>query len=1022
MLALHRWFFIVSSILTLLVAILGPQPAYAQNFGVFKTPSKKTVLVNYTTLTAEDIGGRYLGEPLLLEKDGTPYVFVLAEDLSTWYRTDKSGWSSLGGRCTRLRRTKLTSSGPTIEAFCPESPSIYERSIASDTKWQKSDTSSGETQQPTLPHFVDPIVGVFRNARREIIVVDTNKMTVMNLKGGLVTDPSVTIVGGELAFVGLGGDNAVWFRTVSKPWISLGGKARSISSVMPTEDGSDLIISIPGSQPDTVARRTLKTEWVDVDPLADYPLQLTEMDGSPADPPGPVTEVDKYVDSFIDEWGDDVLKMKAVKNQAGFEALLPSLKMSFLETKLIQQFNKTDLRDVMTKLVVAYPRSRFSVGIAEATTSYLKTLSATDGARVRNAFSYVLKNLPDDPIAQQRSVVLELFSRIPGISSEFRNFILSTLKDQTLGVTPGSLDAVGVTFYPVMLGNALLGTRPSPNIARSGIAAAQAFPLGQDQKDQLSEALNNYLAYADENLVCSQGECQNRSAKGEPCTAATPCQLGLQCFGGKCVDFSGKGAQCGQNYPFCHPSLTCNSPSPGSVGTCVERAKLGGSCKDRACEYGLSCLKRIGICVDTAKEGEPCAGISKPCIDGDVLFCTGGYCRKRGTAGQGCSADAPCVSTLTCSSPTGGTCEAKRALSEKCSKAYPCQPGLTCFSSSGVVGTTDGGICVTTVGLGAPCGLNAFCDPSKGLFCGSKNVCRTPGVQDEYCAEDGECSPGFLCNNLACSVPRGNGFKCQKDAHCVDGFFCDGRSNSKTYHQCILKGGDGAPCPCLAGHTCTYQPGVFAEAKCTRDHNQGEQCGGPFGRCAGDLVCFGFGMSGLGTCTALGGVTSKCAKSGDWLSPYAGCAPGLFCNFLGRCEAGRPDGGDCWGTFGGPCAEGLSCYVEGPFGHCTASCPQINHETCANSDNFACRQVRYTWGKVRYECTRKLPFGAKCTSDVDNFDPPCQKELFCSPSLKTCQFRSKAGEPCQTNGTQPCMSNAWCNQGTCVCKWPGMCR
>ncbi len=988
------------------------QAARAQDFSVFATPSKHLVLADEKKGEATFIGGQYLDGPLLAVRDGTPYIFVLGPDLAIWMRTLTTEWSSLGGRCSGLKSVVNTPGSLSVEAFCTSPSEVWNFPIIPQGSAAKTSASSMTAAQVLKAQFLDDRFAVYKNPAKEAVVVDLVNLKTHALKGGLLQEPHALMLSDEPTIFGVGLDNAIWTRSISQPWRTLGGKSDVITSVTLVSSGTDATIVIPGKRPETILSRTLTSEWRETTPFADYPIDIASITGDPSDTLGPVTQVDKYIESFIDAWGDDIVTLRTLKTQAEFEGALPSLKTTVLETKLIQQFSSTPLREILPKLLMAFPRSKYSDGSAAAMKSYLNALGQ-DKAGVSASFSSVIKDLADDPIADQRGVVLDLFSRVPGITDTYRAYLLTSLRDKNLGVSPGALTALGRKYFAVMLSHSLLGTEPTPDEARAGVTNALKTPLDADQEEDLKAALERYLDYTDSFLTCGASGCEKRPQKGGACSATTPCVVGLQCFKGTCSEFGEKGESCGTNHPFCHPLFSCSGDTTSTARTCVERAKLNESCKDRACQYGLSCLKRLGICVDTAKEGEACAGISKPCVDGSTLSCVGGYCKKKGTIGKTCRADDPCVDSLVCSNPAGGVCEKKRALGEGCSPSDPCQDGLTCFTAIGVVGSTSG-TCRATVGLGKPCDISTFCDSSQGLFCGSQGICRAPGTQGEYCAQDGECSPGLLCNSRSCSVPHGRGGTCQIDKHCQEGLICDQQAGSATKGTCLVKGGEGAACPCAAGFSCIHR-GYGQASACKADVASGGGCGGVFGVCAAGLECAGGGVSGIGTCRPLARLNDLCSGLLTAVKGNPRCAPGLFCNRVGQCEAGRTEGEECSGPFGGPCAEGYACTYQNGIGRCTASCSRssMNNPTCGQSAQYACRQIREAWFEPAFKCFPKLQFRSICTPSFDSFTPPCQDDLFCSPTLMTCQFRSRRGEPCSLDGSQPCEPQLNCWGGRC---------
>ena len=356
-----------------------------------------------------------------------------------------------------------------------------------------------------------------------------------------------------------------------------------------------------------------------------------------------------------------------------------------------------------------------------------------------------------------------------------------------------------------------------------------------------------------------------------------------------------------------------------------------------------------------------------------------------------CAADNPCLDAFYCSATTNGTCLSKRTLGQACSPQDVCLSGLSCRSTLGVVVSPSSSICVTTAKLGEACGPTTFCDNAAGLFCGSKNVCRVPGQTSDYCATDSECASGLYCVGGTCNPPGGYGAQCTSNKNCKTDFVCDTHSPSPTNGQCVQKGGSGSSCPCLSGFDCV-------DSICAARGGVNSFCGSAhYPRCSDNLICTGGGVSTPGTCKALGGVGDFCSSNGSGWPP---CATGLTCSSTNHCAAGLGEGGDCWGTRSSlPCAEGFICVVKSGKGSCTSTCSSINGTLCGTSNNYACR---YTpgihLGDKPMSCIRKLPYGSGCVSDNDPYSAPCMTDLFCSPSLTSCQFRSLKGESCSMDG------------------------
>lgn len=741
--------------------------------------------------------------------------------------------------------------------------------------------------------------------------------------------------------------------------------------------------------------------------------------------PGPVTQIDKVLNRFITLWGDDILLLKKAKTIADFEALVPKMKLTAAEAKMIQRFQTTSIAATMKNLIIAFPRSKFGDGVALAMKSYLESL-AIDKVATTTAFSNVIKSYPLDPVAEERSIILDLFKRIPGINPNFQAFLKTALKDSNLSLVAGSLEALGRGIYGVTLFHNYLDTMPDPAEASALLPIVVSnVNFSSTQKTDLTQSLNDYLSYAEAFLSCSAGVCKRRVNKDGVCSAQSPCVSGLQCYGGKCVDLLPVGGRCGTGYPVCHPTLTCSGNATSLVRTCVSPAKVGQSCADKACDRGLSCLKQAKVCVQIASVGQACAGASRPCEQN--LSCVKGLCKTKGSLSQTCGAGDPCVDSLYCTNlVSGGVCADKKNLGEACGSNAPCKTGLTCHSVVSSQGTVS--TCKSTSKFGEACGLTSFCDASLGLICGANSICRNPANSGEACQAIWECAQGqgLFClgagTQKTCRTAGGVGAYCESSDHCVSDTYCDLRASASTKNRCIAKGAEGSDCPCNTNLVCTPQ-GAGAASICRRPGSAGESCGVNYPDCKADanLVCVGRSITTSGTCKTLGGVGASCGgqginppclpglvcQNGSWASPGIcralgsvgstcistdpPCGSGLFCNATQRCVAGGTQGTACTGTWGVPCAEGFSCSdasgAPGPV-KCTSAC--VTDNSCLG-DNYACRIVD-VWG--RKSCVMKLSYGSPCVSDTDSRAAPCGNALFCSPTTQVCEFRAGRGEVC----------------------------
>ena len=81
-----------------------------------------------------------------------------------------------------------------------------------------------------------------------------------SLGGGFISSPEAVVFGGVTYVFGIGRDNAVWYRTLGSGWISLGGYATS--DVAMTTDGSSLHLLVHGGDGALWTRQLAGSTWL----------------------------------------------------------------------------------------------------------------------------------------------------------------------------------------------------------------------------------------------------------------------------------------------------------------------------------------------------------------------------------------------------------------------------------------------------------------------------------------------------------------------------------------------------------------------------------------------------------------------------------------------------------------------------------------------------------------------------------------------------------------------------------------
>lgn len=238
-------------------------------------------------------------------------------------------------------------------------------------------------------------------------------------------------------------------------------------------------------------------------------------------------------------------------------------------------------------------------------------------------------------------------------------------------------------------------------------------------------------------------------------------------YSGKLVDCGGhlepfctSGAQCdaGHNAYSTTIVIDCpdtdwNGPFPGGV---ISDVTLSGGCYDR---------------VPTCNE---CGGIGEvPCPEEAEPIC-----------------DAGCDAGLV-SNPTTTLCEIPGSPGSPCGPGVPCAEGLTCDPFSGFV-------CISTSGVGEPCGLNPFQKCDDGLQCTLALVCsHDPARENEPCDITAPCGNGLYCKPgipQLCAAYRKPGEGCSVINPCISGASCEACFTERCHSpfQCFWNSNNGA--------------------------------------------------------------------------------------------------------------------------------------------------------------------------------------------------------------------------------------
>lgn len=176
--------------------------------------------------------------------------------------------------------------------------------------------------------------------------------------------------------------------------------------------------------------------------------------------------------------------------------------------------------------------------------------------------------------------------------------------------------------------------------------------------------------HCDSGLYCGPSSyCVPALAGNAPCSQNSQCLESLSCVGegagvqGSCKDVSMLGASCDTD---CDGNLFCDPPIDGTLGTCVMKRGISGSCTSNShCQEQLYCRDSDSSC-------QPPPGLNMPCENyncGPGLFCT---TELPGSAGTGGVCAEPVVNGLECNGDSH--CAEGVCANSKCEAYQSCYP------------------------------------------------------------------------------------------------------------------------------------------------------------------------------------------------------------------------------------------------------------------------------------------------------------------------------------------------------------
>lgn len=539
------------------------------------------------------------------------------------------------------------------------------------------------------------------------------------------------------------------------------------------------------------------------------------------------------------------------------------------------------------------------------------------------------------------------------------------------------------------------GTCSTVALGTSGAPTCGSFVCDGQNPNCPSGCVNDTLC-ASGRYCDGQGTCAARRATGTACADARECLSGF-CADGFCCDTACGGA-CDK----------CNEQ--GDEGTC--RFSAAGEPGTPVCTPFV-CTGSLGIC-------PPVCANDFQCISG--RFCAAGGCQPQKPNGQACTEGRECLSGqcadgVCCNAACGGQCDACNLVGAvgTCTLqplSAPGTPSCAPYLCNGV--TANCGLACTTVGPGAPCSSNEWCD---GVACAKKSAAGALCTQGYQCGS-GNCVDGVCCDSVcsgACDSCNQRGFEgacqpelagtvvlacspytcdgnsgacpaaCSTDGNCISSMWCDGLLCAPKKPQGQQCGRDGA---CLSGH-------------CADGYCCSSNCGN---------ACDACNVLGLeGTCTPLtagstpspscglyvcGGLSVGCPAQ---CQDDDGCTQDAWCN-QGVCEQKRPPGGSCSRARQctlGFCSDGFCCDSN-----CSGAC-----DSCALVPGTCNRVPAGAAGApscAPFVCNGVL---ASCPTECDS-GADCAAGNFCTGPRGVCTQKLPDGDAC--------VVNAQCISGNCA--------
>jgi hypothetical protein len=291
-------------------------------------------------------------------------------------------------------------------------------------------------------------------------------------------------------------------------------------------------------------------------------------------------------------------------------------------------------------------------------------------------------------------------------------------------------------------------------------------------------AARGVLKYPIDATDCDGLGCAPRPPEGGGCRHLGECPADTYCTGvggnlGTCLRLPAVGEACVSGR--CGAGAVCNSED-----RCALRGALNQACSRTAsgadtCGGTYVCVG--GICQAGATEASACDAQTSPCARG--LRCAEGTCRRIRRGGEGCAADADCLSGYTC---TESVCTPWPTIGQSgCDDQRPC-----------ATGRCDGGQC-RLAEVDEPCTRRSVLSPELGCAAGLvcyNGMCSAPTAAGAPCESNTECGFNSRCGTptttMTCT-PRQPRFEpCASDSDCEVGLFCRGEPGLQLCTLCPL--------------------------------------------------------------------------------------------------------------------------------------------------------------------------------------------------------------------------------------------